>query len=353
MRTKDELIKIADSFFADEADILVSLFKTKLLQKNETQKIIHRERNQLICPYCKSTNIYKNGKTKIGNQKYICRTCNKSFSDSNDSIVFSSKKSYLQWIKFIHCEILGLTLKRTSLEVGISQTTAFAWRHKLYFAIGKIKQDIVLNGIIQIDGYFISINLKGTKKNNMPRYSKKRSSSAYRGVSHHKVCIMCGIDDNDNLFLEIVGLGGEANNMMDSLSYKIKEGSKLVCDGKFAFLTFCKNHNCSIELVKSKTYKNENGYDMNSINGIHSELRKYLAKRRGVSIRHLQEYLDMFLFLKLLEYSTEPNLQDVTTFNKAIPTRAKLLVKQIFELAIPIDFKKAYGDYHYGIFSNR
>lgn len=37
----------------------------------------------------------------------------------------------------------------------------------------------------------------------MPRISKKRSSSAYRGISHHKVCIMSAVDDNDNMFLKL------------------------------------------------------------------------------------------------------------------------------------------------------
>ncbi len=43
----------------------------------------------------------------------------------------------------------------------------------------------------------------------MPRYSKKRTSttSPYRGISHHKICVVSSIDEDDNLLLEIVGLG--------------------------------------------------------------------------------------------------------------------------------------------------
>ena len=43
----------------------------------------------------------------------------------------------------------------------------------------------------------------------MPRYSKKRTSttSPYRRISHHKICVVSSIDEDDNLLLEIVGLG--------------------------------------------------------------------------------------------------------------------------------------------------
>jgi hypothetical protein len=50
---------------------------------------------------------------------------------------------------------------------------------KLYEAIAEIKKSTILTNIIQIDGTFLPINLKGTKPKNMPRISKKRSSSAY------------------------------------------------------------------------------------------------------------------------------------------------------------------------------
>lgn len=43
----------------------------------------------------------------------------------------------------------------------------------------------------------------------MLRYSKKRTStkSSYRGISHHKICTVSSIDEDDNLILEIAGLG--------------------------------------------------------------------------------------------------------------------------------------------------
>lgn len=139
----------------------------------------------------------------------------KYFSDNNNSIV-------------LNCKLHDYTLKGKATTINVSQTTVFSWRHKLYTAIAEVKQSIILSGIIQMDGTFVPINLKGTKPENMPRRSKKRTSSAYRGISHHKVCIMSAVDDQDNMFFEIVGLGSETNKMLESIEYKIKDCKVLI-----------------------------------------------------------------------------------------------------------------------------
>jgi hypothetical protein len=51
---------------------------------------------------------------------------------------------------------------------------------------------------------YFSINLKGTKKDKMPRYCKKNGSgSTKRGTSNHKVCVFTAVDDTDNSLIEI------------------------------------------------------------------------------------------------------------------------------------------------------
>ncbi len=208
------------------------------------------------------------GLTKTNKQKYICKLCHKSFSDNNISIVYKSKHAYDDWIKFIDCELHDYILKDEASLIGINITTAFAWRHKLYKAISEVKKRVILSGIVQIDGTFVSINLKGTKPKNMPRISKKRSSSAYRGISHHKVCIMSAVDDNDNMFFEIVGLGSETNKMLEKIEYKIKDCKVLVSDGKFAFETFSKKLGCSNEIVKASQHVNNKEYNLSTIKWI-------------------------------------------------------------------------------------
>ena len=348
MRTHKELKEFVKSLCADEADVLMDLLPSVMKSKHSNQKIIKRERELITCPSCGSVSIKRNG-TKDGRQRYLCRDCHKCFSDNNNSIVYKTRHTYEQWIQFINCELHDYTLKDEATTINISQTTVFSWRHKLYEAIAEVKKSIILSGIIQIDGAFLPINLKGTKPKNMPRISKKRSSSAYRGISHHKVCIMSAVDDNDQMFFEVVGLGSETNRMLESLEYKIKDCSVLVSDGKFAFQTFCKKLGCTNEVIKSGHFVNDKGYNLAAINGLHSELKTTLKKRRGVSVKHLQGYLDMFLFKKLLNYTVENQDKDIVTYNKSIPNQTKQYIKDIFKKALPISLYEAYNEYNYGI----
>lgn len=76
------------------------------------------------------------------------------------------------------------SIRKTAKLVGISITTAFTIRHKILDVLGAIRENIKLHGKVEVDEYYISINLKGTKKENMPRFSKPRKTkgNSIRGI---------------------------------------------------------------------------------------------------------------------------------------------------------------------------
>lgn len=51
----------------------------------------------------------------------------------------------------------------------------------------------------------------------MLRYSKKRTStnSPYKGISHHKICVVTAIDEDDNIVMNIGGLGRGTTKMLE------------------------------------------------------------------------------------------------------------------------------------------
>lgn len=94
-------------------------------------------------------------------------------------------------------------------------------------------------------------------------------------------------------------------------------------------------------------YTNEKGYNLSTINGLHSELKTSMRKRRGVSIKHLQGYLDMLLFKKMLNYKVENQEKDIVTYNKSIPNQTKQYIRDIFKKALPIDLYEVYNEYNF------
>lgn len=140
-------------------------------------------------------------------------------------------------------------MRRIAEENNISLLTSFRLRHKVLYALKKFIESINLSWEIQSDEKYFSINLKETKPENMPRYSKKRTStsSPYRGISHHKICIVSSVDAIPSVF------------------------------------------------------HNDGMFNISEINGRHSQLETWLSKFRGVSTRHLQEYLDWFVYIFIIK----------------------------------------------------
>ena len=60
-----------------------------------------------------------------------------------------------------------------------------------------------------------------------------------------------------------------------------------------------KKINGILKQVKSGTYVDDDRNNLANINSIHSELTSFLSAFHGVSTKHLQEYLDWFLFFKI------------------------------------------------------
>lgn len=184
--------------------------------KNSNSKVIssHREKD-VLCKRC-NIRMNKNGRTKNDVQKYICKNCGWTCAETTNTIISHSHLSFEVWSNVIDNLLDGFSIRRISEENNISIYTSFRLRHKVLLAIKNYVKSIELKGNAQSDEKYFSINLKGTKTKNMPRYSKKRTStkSPYRGISHHKICVISTIDEHDNLILEVTGLGRCTTNML-------------------------------------------------------------------------------------------------------------------------------------------
>lgn len=311
------------------------------------------------CPHCSSNHFIKYGFNK-NRQKYKCKDCLKIFSPTTKTIFTYSNTNYDDWISFIACEINGLTLEQEVIAIGKSKTTCFNMRHKLYNAIRDI-QEKKLSGTIELDPVYTKINLKGTKPHNMPRLSKKRgkhkTSTVFKhlsGISHHKVCIVSAIDSSDNILLKIAGLGSESEEKLDKYTKYFKKQSLVVCDFKTAIHTYCDNNGFIADIIpviaNKDTYKSPLGNSLANINQIHQEIKELIRRKHGISIRHLQSYLDWLVFLKKLKYKIEGKRRKIESYIKVMKEYINITNKDISKRPIPIDLYEAYGEYNYGIF---
>ena len=331
-------------------EFLQTLLGTKLVDKSTISKLVYRENIEHCCPFCNSTNIVKNGHSEKKIQRYKCKDCLCRFCDTTNTVSNNSKLSYENWIGFFNCMIDKLSIRKTANKLGLNKNTVFSMRHKVLNALSIFRKNTKLSGKVQSDEKYESINLKGTKKVNMPRASKPRKSQggSKRGISNHQVCIASAIDEFDNIYLEIVGNGPITTKMVEeAFKDRIDPNSTLITDCKSSYEKFALDNNIKLEQVKSGTYKNLNGFTLSEINGLHSNIDLFLGCFIGVSTKHLQGYLDWFVYQKFLTYTIEVLEQPQTLMNYALSKNLFIKVSDIYSKDFPIDIYDVYSDYNF------
>lgn len=323
--------------------------------KGSNAKIITKNNNEIRkCPHCKNR-MNKNGHSKTEVQKYICsnKHCKFTMSETTNTVTYCSKQPFEVWKNVIDNLIDGLSLRRIAEKNNISKTTSFNMRHKILKSLSLFVEKISISGDAQGDEKYFKINLKGTKSNKMPRFSKKRTSSGTVGISKHDICVISLLDDKDNLFFKIGGLSRVSNNMLDeNLTGRIKEGTRLITDSASAYQKFCRDNKINLIAIPSGMHSDKEGNNLAEINGVHSQLEIWLAKFHGISTRHLQEYLNWFAYVYMMRKRFEKDKLEVEMYKNIILTQNFISSTKISIKEMPIDLYEVYGDYKYGIFAN-
>ncbi len=324
-------------------DILINKIDIKSKEIKSNHLIINRETNNISCERCGSYHILKNGKTKQGVQKYICKDCKKTLSNTTGKIIHYSKHAYSKWRDFVECTLNQLSLKKIVEKLDISKTTAFYWRQKLHKAISKYIKMCSLSGEVQSDATYVDINLKGTKTKNMPRKSKIRPKANFKGISKEKVCIVSAIDENDNMVFQIAGVGRESIKHYGVIKHHFANVDLLITDQAWGYTSFAKQLNCKLIQIPHTSYVTDDGYSIASLNETHSKLKTFLKKYQGVSIRHLQGYLDLYVLIRKHKYIYKYKENIKQTFKTMICADETIKNIEICKKAIPIDLSIAFG----------
>ena len=328
------------------------LFKDKITDK--TGNYENLEGTIETCPYCGSKHIVKNGHDKrTKRQKYLCRDCGEDFCATTKSFFHHSKAGYYTWITFIACEIVGLSLRDESQITGKSTTSCFNMRHKLYDALRDYQESQKQQGLCEVDATYTSINLKGMK-HNMPRLSKKRGKHKpdpahpnLRGISHHKICMITSIDENDSILFKIAGLGPETIEMYDTYSSYFSKDCTIICDQKACIQSFAVAHGFGIDVVPSGSFKTHKGNSLATVNQLHQSFGELIKKKHGISTRHLQGYINWLVMTKQMRYRLEAKKMNTQIYMDIMRTPSSFTTPLINSLPFPVDVYEAYREYHF------
>lgn len=253
--------------------------------------------NGRVCCHCNSDNVVRNGTYK-GKQRYLCRNCQKSFSNFTHSATYKSKKTIDKWLLYAKCMINGYSVRKSAEIVEISIGTSFYWRHKILNCISSFLGVGSVDGVIEADELFFAYSYKGTKTTNMPRPSRKRGKQVKkRGISKEQVCVATALDRHSNLIIELLCTGRMTANELHRLyNNRIGENSILCTDSHKSYMQFAIDMSLDHKRIKRGKHK-EDIYHIQHINSLHSNLRKWISRFNGVATKYLANYLKWFQWL--------------------------------------------------------
>lgn len=247
---------------------------------------------------------------------------------NTNTFLFHNRIPENLWLQFIDYELSGMALRHEAHFLGLSIHTCFRMRHKLYAAVSELAKKRV-TGKVQLD-------------------------AAYSGISHHKVCIVSAIDSQDNMFLNIVGLGVETFEKYKDCKYKFDDPELIVADSKPCIRLFANDLGVEIDQIKTDPrgtrYTTDLGNHLGDLNQLDSEITSLIARTHGCATRYFQQYLDFITYRKKTMYDIDRDKVAKYVFDDIRQTKA-YKEEELVYAELPISLKDAYNEYRYGTFA--
>ncbi len=342
----NQFVNSLDDFSLADLQKLHSLISAKLPKdKTSTENKDLGGDTLNCCPKCGSTNYKKHG-TKDGRQRYICKDCKKTFSESNATIFYHSRLSTGQWKELLRGMIDRLSTTEISKNVGISQPAVWYNMQKVFEVLAKVygKQDTFID-IAEADETFTHTSFKGKRNaeyfikylRRMPRHQRSREEKIEylmkhglydelamyepdyleqllsddvltydRGISNRdQTNIVVCTDRNRNLFVSPVSVGKlTSDDATKALGGRFANDAILVTDENNAYNELAESEGIQLEQILSTKHV-KGPFNLARINAICDNLKDFLGPDK---YRPATKYLDLWLMFYIwLEKHKELN----------------------------------------------
>ena len=256
----------------------------------------------LLCPHCGCTDAVKNGHTLKGTQRYRCRGCGKTFAHLPPSrILVNTKLSLEKWMAFAECFVDALSCDRTAGKVGVTHKTAWFMRIRTLEALrwNLPSFEVKAECGAYVDEMFLAESFKGVSFKNLgdfPREPRDNGIASKRGISDEQVCVLTGVNDNGDMFYDMVCRGPMTTEVArDSLEGLVLEGSIVNTDNLHAYRRVMDDLKVACHVANDS----RDHESLEPVNSLHSAIKGFVNHRfRGVSTKWLPLYLAWYKWLR-------------------------------------------------------
>jgi len=284
-----------------------------------------------VCAHCGSIHVVKNGH-KDGTQRYLCRDCHKTFSITNNTILYHSRKSVETWEKYFECLMNKFSLRKCAKVCNIDLSTAFIWRHKILDVLQKMHDSVIINGVAEADETYFHVSYKGDfKKSNfkMPRKAHKRGKAvSVRGISQEQVCVPCSVNLDGLSIGKISNLGKPSVMDLEAVfNGRIEKGAIPVTDSLRSYHKIAFEN--ELTHVRIPRGKHTNGaFNIQTINSYYSELKRMIhGNFKGVATKYLNNYVVYHNFVNFAKGEFDEKLNILKEF--VYTTDAHIMSKEV------------------------
>lgn len=291
-----------------QSSLLVSISKLSKYQRAQLERFVidslnlNSEYENIqpdICPFCNQhSKMIKKGFRK-DKQRFQCKECGHIFAYDSHTITACLKIEKSKFYEIVLDTLNFVAIKTTAARLDLSVQTVFENRHKLLCALEALldKEPELLVGTIEIDETYELESQKGNR--NIIRKARRRGEpSKYRGLSHEQICIVTTTNRTGHEIFKHVGFGKPtSNSILNVLQEKLAPNSIIYTDGAFCYDQLAKTAQC--KLVQLKTHSSYNTVEhLNTVNNIHSLIKKRLQEYRGIATKYMNRYLSLFVFVR-------------------------------------------------------
>lgn len=290
MTKLEELAKCIKKLSADAISTLLDAVKILLAAENTTA--VHD------CSYCGSAKVIRYGH-KCGKQRFFCNQCGRTFVTTTHTIMSQSHFSEAVWQEVISDTVQGHAIDYSAKKLGINHRTVFDMRHKILLALQELPETehIMLGGVAELDETFVLESYKGKElPDTVDRKARKHGAKAQkRGISSEYVCICTGIQRKGEAYAATVNRAKPDGAELASLfSEHIAQGTLVLCDGLKSYRSLAVATGCTVKDCHELTEEEKCFFNLNTVNGFHSFIKRRYDFYRGVATKYLNRYNTLF-----------------------------------------------------------
>ena len=303
------MTKVIESMKPNERDVLYRQV-LGIIDAKRFEDVVEGHGQALACPECGGEGLIKYGKTAKGTQRYQCRDCGKVHAHLEcGTIMRNTKLPRETWYRFAKCFVNGFTVSQIQEECEVSRKTAWFMRTRMMEAVSTLLPSFELKSGVsaQFDEIYFRESFKGmrfSKMENPPREVHKRGESNTRGIGDELVCVLTGINDNDDIFYEVCCRGSiNRDAIVAAFSKCIHSGAIVNTDRHCSYSSAMS----TLGSIIHKPHHSTDHAPLNRVNSIHSHLREMIDGRfRGVSTKWLPYYVGYYEWMR--EFSNEDSM---------------------------------------------